>query len=243
MNILKFISTLSKCFQLKADNHEISEDLKKANWEIKYNDLGIFNYNNLGFDIELKDGFHSIKWTDIERIQAYKVDLLTTDEVCIEITNDNKILMISEETKGWYQFIDKLKSKLSPTCDNWEALVLEKPFEYNLTTIYERADRKMPSKSNFFSVIKGVNKENIKYIFQKHGWTIQQSSKNNIKIQNSWTELYLDCDEGDILLHGLIAYHKNNIEQIKYIFKALECSYQYEFYDNEIIVDHAHNGM
>jgi len=214
-----------------------------VNWEIKYNDLGIFHYNNLGFDIELKDGFHSIKWTDIERIQAYKVDLLTTDEVCIEITYDNKILMISEETRGWYQFIDKLKSKLSLIYDNWEALVLEKPFEYNLTTIYERADRKMPSKSNFFSVIKGVTKENIKHIFQKNGWTIQQSSRNNIKIQNSWTELYLDCDEGDILLHGLIAYHKNNIEQIKYIFEALKCSYQYEFYDNGIIVDHAHNGM
>jgi hypothetical protein len=148
------------------DKFDIGEDVKKQNWDIKFNDLGIFTYNTLGFDIDLKDGFHSIKWTDIERLQAYKADLLTTDEICIDITFDNKTIIVTEETKGWYQFIDKLKSALPFTNDNWEALVLETPFEYNLTTIYERTDRKMPSKSNFYSVIKDKTKEDVNIYFK-----------------------------------------------------------------------------
>lgn len=225
------------------DHFDIDDNLNKANWELKYNDLGIFNYNILGFEISLKDGFHTIKWTDIERIQAYKIDLLTTDEVCMDITYDNKILKITEETKGWYQFSEKLKSALPLNYDNWETLVIETPFKYNLTTIYERSDRIMPSKSNFYSAIKGVNKEKIKYIFQKDGWTIQQSLRNKIKLENSWAELNLDCDQENLLLHGLIAYHPDNVNKIKSIFNALKCFYQFEFYENDKIVEQANNGM
>ena len=59
------------------DRFDIDEDVKKQNWDIKFNDLGIFSYNTTGFEIDLKDGFHSIKWTDIERLEVYKADLLT----------------------------------------------------------------------------------------------------------------------------------------------------------------------
>lgn len=225
------------------DKFDIGEDVKKQNWDIKFNDLGIFTYNTLGFDIDLKDGFHSIKWTDIERLQAYKADLLTTDEICIDITFDNKTIIITEETKGWYQFIDKVKSTLPLTNDNWEALVLETSFEYNLMTIYERADRKMPSKSNFYSVIKDKAKEDVNYIFQKQGWTIRKSSMTDFKIQNSWSELVLESDKESLLLHGLIAYHPDNVKIIRQLFDILKCVYKFEFYDNDQIVEQTQNGM
>jgi hypothetical protein len=222
---------------------EISEEVKKQNWEIKFNDTGIFSYNALGFDIDLKGGFHSIKWTDIERLQAYKVDLLTTDEICIDIIFDNKTIIVTEETKGWYQFIDKGKSALPFINDNWEALVLETPFEYNLTTIYERADRKMPSKSNFYSVIKDKTKEDVNYIFQKQGWTIRKSSMTDFEIQNSWTELVLQNDNESSLLNGLVAYHPDNVKIIRQLFDSMGCAYKLEFYDNDQIVEQIQNGM
>ncbi len=225
------------------DKFEISEEVKKQNLDIKFNDLGIFSYNALGFDIDLKDGFHSIKWTEIERLQAYKVDLLTTDEICIEITFDNKTILVTEETKGWYQFIDKIKSELPFVNNNWEALVLETPFEYNLTTIYERADRKMPTKSNFYSVIKDKTKEDVNYIFQKQGWTIRKSSMTDFEIQNSWTELVLQSDKESLLLHGLVAYHPDNVKIIRKIFDSLRCAYKIEFYGNDQIVEQTQNGM
>jgi len=197
----------------------------------------------MGFDIDLKDGFHSIRWTDIERLQAYKADLLTTDEICIDIIFDNKTIIVTEETKGWYQFIDKVKLALPLTNDNWEVLVLETPFEYKLTTIYERADRKMPSKSNFYSVIKDKTKEDVNYIFQKQGWTIRKSSMKDFEIQNSWTELVLQSDQESLLLHGLVAYHPDNIKIIEELFASLDCGYKFEFYDNDQIVLQSQNGM
>jgi hypothetical protein len=225
------------------DKFEISEEVKKQNWEIKFNDLGIFSYNASGFDIDLKDGFHSIKWTDIERLRAYKADLLTTDEICIDIIFDNKTITVTEETKGWYQFINKLKSALSLTNDNWESLVLESAFEYNLTTIYERADRKMPSRSNFYSVIKDKTKEDLNYIFQKQGWTIRKSSMTDFEIQNSWAELVLQSNNEGLLLRGLVAYHPDNIKIIRQFFSSLKCAYKFEFYDNDQIVEKTQNGM
>ena len=225
------------------DKFDICEDVTKQNWNIKFNDLGIFSYNTLGFDIDLKDGFHSIKWADIERLEAYKADLLTTDEICIDITFDNKTIIVTEETKGWYQFINKLKFALPLTNDNWEALVLETPFEYNLTTIYERADRKMPLKSNFYSVIKDLTKEDINYTFQKHGWTIRKSSMTDFEIQNSWAELVLQSDNESLLLHGLVAFHPDNVKIIRDLFDSLKCAYKFEFYDNDKIVEQTQNGM
>ena len=228
LNPLKVISTLFKSNTTVA-KFDISEEVKKQNWDIKFNDLGIFSYNALGFEIDLKDGFHSIKWTDIERLQAYKADLLTTDEICIDIIFDNKTIIVTEETKGWYQFIDKLKSSLPLTNDNWEAVVLENPFEYNLTTIYERPDRKMPLKPNFYSVIKDKTKEDVNYIFEKQGWTICKSSMTDFELQNSWAELVLASDNEELLLHGLIAYHPNNIKIIRQLFNSFECAYKFEF--------------
>jgi hypothetical protein len=225
------------------DKFDISEEVKKQNWDIKFNDLGIFSYNVSGFDIDLKDGFHSIKWTDIERLQAYKADLVTTDEICIDIIYDNKLIIVTEETKGWYQFINKLKSALTLTNDNWETLVLESPFEYNLTTIYERTDRKMPSKSNFYSVIKDKTKGDVNYIFQKQGWTIRKSSMTDFEIQNSWAELVLQSDGECLLLHGLVAYHPDNVKIIRQLFESLKCAYKFEFYDNDQIVEQTQNDM
>lgn len=238
LNPLKFISGLFKINTSSVDKFGIN-DVKQQNWDSKFTDLGIFSYNTLGFNIDLKGGFHSIKWVDIERIEAYKADLLTIDEICIDITYDNKTIIVTEETKGWYQFIDKLKSTLRLTDDNWETSVLETPFEYNPITIYERADRKMPVKPNFYSVIIGKTKEEINHIFQKHGWTIRKSSMTDFELQNSWTKLVLESesDNEDLLLHGFVAYHHGNIKIIRQLLDSLECAYKFELYDNNQIVE------
>lgn len=57
---------------------------ENQNCDIKFNDTGIFSYYVLCFNIDLKEGLYSINWTDIERLEAYKADSLTIDEICIE---------------------------------------------------------------------------------------------------------------------------------------------------------------
>jgi hypothetical protein len=151
--------------------------------------------------------------------------------------------MITEETPGWYQFIEKLKSAPLEINNDWEASVLKSPFEYDLTTIYERIDRKMPAKSNFFSTIKGKNEEEVSEIFKSNGWTIRNSSTKNFKLENSWTDLVLDNDGENLLLHGLVAIHPDNIKIIKLIFENLQCAYQLEFYNNDKLIDETKNGI
>jgi len=50
------------------------------NFDKKYNDLGKLTYEEDGFTYKFKDGIQKIKWTDIERIVAYKADLMTFDK-------------------------------------------------------------------------------------------------------------------------------------------------------------------
>jgi len=243
MNPLKFISELFKSNSSKTDLLQSEKEIKKKNWEAKYNDLGIFNYNNFGFDITLDNELYSIKWTDIERLQAYKVDLMTTDEICMDVTFNNRWIMITEETLGWYQFIEKIKSALPEINNTWEASVLKSPFEYDLTTIYERIDRKMPPKSNFFSTIKDKNKEDVSEVFKSNGWIIRNSSAENSKLENSWTDLILESDGENLLLHGLVAIHPANIKIMKIIYNSLQCAYKFEFYDNDKLIEQTKNSM
>ncbi len=142
MNPLKFTSTFFKNTASVAGQTAIAQGVEKQHSTDTYNNLGIFSScDTLGFGIDLKDGHYFIKWTDIERVVVFKADLLTTDEVCMDITFNGKTIVVTEEAKGWDIFINQLKSTLRLNNDNWESMVLQTPFEYNLMTIYERIDR------------------------------------------------------------------------------------------------------
>ena len=70
-------------------------------------------------------------------------------------------------------------------------------------------------KSNFYSIIRNKAKEEINYLFQKNGWTIRKSSIKDFELQNSWTELVLESNSEELLLHGHVAYHPDNIKIIR----------------------------
>jgi hypothetical protein len=141
LNPLKFISTFFKSTASVAGQVGIAVGLDKQHSTDKSNDLGVFNScDTLGFGIDLKDGHYFIKWIDIERVVVYKADLLTTDVVCMDITFNGKTIIVTEEAKGWDTFTNQLKSTLRLNNDNWETLILQPPFAYNLMIIYERID-------------------------------------------------------------------------------------------------------
>jgi hypothetical protein len=245
VRLFQVISNFFRSDGTNGDTLKFSEEVKQQNWHFKQAELGVFCYNENGFEVELDTVLYSIKWTDIERLQAYKADLMTTDEICMDITFNNQWIMITEETPGWYQFIDRMKASLAVN-ENWEKEVLKSPFEYDLTTIYERSDRKMPGKSNFFSVIESKTKEEVSNVFQKAGWKIHKPSLKEYKLENSWTDIVLDNDsEGkDLLVHGLVAYHANNVKALETVYNELACPYKFEFYGelHEVLLEKK-NGM
>ena len=115
--------------------------------------------SNLAHEIEehwhFEDAFKSLKfhekhftisgslylWDNILSIFGYKVDLMTIDEICLDIFMvDGTLLKITESTGGWYEFMDELNNKLSIP-NEWYNVVAKPAFATNLTLIYDKIGR------------------------------------------------------------------------------------------------------
>ena len=118
-----------------------SELGKKINEEWFLEDLaslGSFEYSETGF-VETEQNI-KMDWNDIDSIFAYKIDLLTTDEICIDIFSNQNALHLNESTWGWSQFIDRLEKNLNIDSD-WIKEVTFPAFEKNLTLIFDKKKR------------------------------------------------------------------------------------------------------
>lgn len=95
-----------------------------------------------GFGIKTGNVITHYKWKDIEAIFAYKEDIVTTDNICLDIfTNDGCCLKLSEETPYWRAFNDLLTEKLSEIPENWEMEIVVPAFETKLTMLYDKFGR------------------------------------------------------------------------------------------------------
>jgi hypothetical protein len=104
-------------------------------------DNGIFRYRETGFTISLTDT-KNIEWNKIQSILAYKLDLMTTDEICIDIfCDDNISFRVTEETAGWFVFIERLKEQFPTVEEDWNISIAHPAFATNLTLLYDRENR------------------------------------------------------------------------------------------------------
>jgi hypothetical protein len=103
-----------------------------------YNDMGIFTFNTEGFTITLKDGTHAIQWHNVEKLTGYKIDLMEFDEICLNIVTNDGSFTISEDTPGWYQFLEKTKVVFPVIDKHWDATIVYPSFATNLTILYEK---------------------------------------------------------------------------------------------------------
>jgi hypothetical protein len=102
----------------------------------------------------------------------------------------------------------------------------------------------IPSKTNFYSVIKGKTTDEINCVFQKINWAIRKSAISEYEYQCSWADLVLENDGEDLLLHGLVAYYPNNVKFIQELFDNLNCPYRFEFYNqNNLVIVQAQKDM
>ncbi len=101
--------------------------------------LGFFLYSDDGFTFLGK----SYPWNDISTVFAFKEDLITTDEVYVDIfMSDNSSLRIDESTPGWFQFTKQLNRQLSIS-DEWESNVIHPAFAPNMTLLFDRQGRSL----------------------------------------------------------------------------------------------------
>ncbi|WP_435226445.1 SRPBCC family protein [Niabella hirudinis] len=103
---------------------------------------GAFSYTPDGFIPEetLLRAYYA--WADVETIFAYKKDLVTTDEICLDLFTKKGIrVFINESLPGWDRFLQKLSERLPLIPEGWEWQVAQPPFETNLTLLFDRRGR------------------------------------------------------------------------------------------------------
>lgn len=106
-------------------------------FELRYDDTGVFEYLDTGFNFTDKGKTIFVAWTDIESIFAFKQDLFTVDELNIELfLKNNTRLRFTEEVDGWFQFIVKIKEVFPVIDKEFDVKLIFPPFETNLTLVY-----------------------------------------------------------------------------------------------------------
>ena len=81
---------------------------------------------------------HSFEWMSVERILAFKVDLLTTDEVALEFIAGGRSYIVGEDTDGWSDLLSEI-SRRYPILTSWFENVLQPPFATNLGIVWDRS--------------------------------------------------------------------------------------------------------
>lgn len=104
----------------------------------RHNDRGMITYHADGFMIKLGELPTHVGWKDITAISAYKVDLMTTDEVCICVKIGEDCFVLTESTPGYHYWITQMEEMLEDVNMNWYEQVIAEPFETRHTIIYKR---------------------------------------------------------------------------------------------------------
>lgn len=106
--------------------------------EDRRNDPGAFFYEEDGFFYTFMTETRKFEWVSIERIAAYKMDLWSGDQVCLELTTDDNVTTFSEETDGWFVFLEKLRERFPGVPADLGDVIEQPPFDTNLRVLWER---------------------------------------------------------------------------------------------------------
>jgi hypothetical protein len=137
MSILQSIKFLFKSSETRTNHIKQQIDGLKAHQVTDKNNTA-FKYIDDGFYLHTYVGDSFYRWRDIELITAYKADLLTYDDLRLDMDFGEVGLTLSEDLAGWSEFVDMLPRKLPGILRDWEEKVLHTPFATNLTLIYTR---------------------------------------------------------------------------------------------------------
>lgn len=138
---MSFYRKIPSLVQPAKNTISFTEAEKALRWQQLQEDKGQFVYDEDGFHFAFKEHDEKLRWVDIEQIVAYKRDLMTIDEICLDIVMGGWTITFSESLPGWNQFLLKLKAAFPSLPDNWEHQIVHPPFATNYTVLYERKDR------------------------------------------------------------------------------------------------------
>ena len=80
-----------------------------------------------------------VRWSDVRRIQTYKLDLVTTDCICLlfELDGAKVPVQISEEWSGFADLFEPLSLAFPSIPRDWYTEVMDPAFRENRRVLYE----------------------------------------------------------------------------------------------------------
>lgn len=91
-----------------------------------------------GFQVNYDEEITQFQWSEIEKLTGFKVDKLTTDDICLKIESNNKRSYATEEFEGWRIFMNKMLNEFPQIDKNWEGIIAKPAFERKETELYNR---------------------------------------------------------------------------------------------------------
>ncbi len=82
-----------------------------------------------------------INWSDIDSISVFKRDLITFDEICMELlTKSEKRIELNEEMTGWEELVKAMPEHLEGcvSIKDWFPEVTKESFETNKVFLFSR---------------------------------------------------------------------------------------------------------
>lgn len=132
---------------------QTEKDFEKLQNEIQEmrNDTGIFTYTDNGFTVKINDQNHTIAWTDIQALFGYWVDLVTFEEIRMDVFCDNGITYtISELTAGWFIFLEKIEEQFPTVKQNWDHEIVLPDSQPNMTLVYEKHNKTIDEATDYY---------------------------------------------------------------------------------------------
>jgi hypothetical protein len=96
----------------------------------------------LASELPIREGTSRLfwEWSDIDRAEAFKRDLLATDLICLELRAHGEWVEVNEEMEGWDDLIAQLPQRLPGALSREKlfAAVVKPPFAECRTLAFDR---------------------------------------------------------------------------------------------------------
>jgi hypothetical protein len=81
----------------------------------------------------------TVKWVEVSRIQTWKIDLLTTDCICLlfQFHSGRAPVQVSEEWSGFGELFEPLATSFPSIPSSWYVDVMSPAFETKQTVLFE----------------------------------------------------------------------------------------------------------
>ena len=88
----------------------------------------------------LTDGHRKtvLDWSDVEEIQAYKVDCFVHDLICLAFRAEDHWYECSEEDHGFSELCEELGRRYPEIHEDWYGQVVQPPFASNQRVLWKK---------------------------------------------------------------------------------------------------------